>query len=49
MTTLIASQTTSSSMLTDEMLARFSQRASTYDRENRFFDEDFDELRRRVT
>src|SRR6476660_237600 len=32
-------------ILTDEMLQRFGQRASTYDRENRFFQEDFDELR----
>ena len=27
------------------MLARFDERAPTYDRENRFFDEDFEELR----
>jgi len=27
------------------MLARFSSRAATYDQENRFFDEDFEELR----
>ncbi|HXI13775.1 MAG TPA: acyl-CoA dehydrogenase family protein [Thermoanaerobaculia bacterium] len=33
-------------MLTDEMLARFSDRAPIYDRENRFFSEDFEELRR---
>ena len=32
-------------MLTDEMLARFDQRAPEYDRANRFFDEDFAELR----
>jgi alkylation response protein AidB-like acyl-CoA dehydrogenase len=32
-------------VLTDEMLARFDQRAPVYDRENRFFDEDFEELR----
>jgi alkylation response protein AidB-like acyl-CoA dehydrogenase len=32
-------------LLTDEMLARFDQRAPQYDRENRFFDEDFAELR----
>jgi alkylation response protein AidB-like acyl-CoA dehydrogenase len=31
--------------LTDEMLARFESRAATYDRENRFFDQDFEELR----
>jgi hypothetical protein len=30
--------------LTDEMLARFDERAPIYDRENRFFDEDFEEL-----
>jgi alkylation response protein AidB-like acyl-CoA dehydrogenase len=33
------------SILTGEMLARFESRAATYDRENRFFDQDFDELR----
>jgi hypothetical protein len=27
------------------MLARFDSRAATYDRENRFFDQDFEELR----
>ena len=32
-------------LLTDEMLARFDERAATYDRENRFFTEDFEELR----
>jgi alkylation response protein AidB-like acyl-CoA dehydrogenase len=32
-------------LLTDEMLARFDERASTYDRENRFFQEDWEELR----
>jgi alkylation response protein AidB-like acyl-CoA dehydrogenase len=31
--------------LTDEMLARFDERAPAYDRENRFFTEDFAELR----
>ncbi|HEX8804063.1 MAG TPA: acyl-CoA dehydrogenase family protein [Acidimicrobiales bacterium] len=31
--------------LTDEMLAHFDERAPVYDRENRFFQEDFDELR----
>ncbi len=31
--------------LSDEMLERFAARAETYDRENRFFQEDFDELR----
>jgi alkylation response protein AidB-like acyl-CoA dehydrogenase len=32
-------------VLTDEMLARFDERAPAYDRQNRFFHEDFDELR----
>lgn len=36
---------TNTALLTDEMLARFDERAPTYDRENRFFDEDWDELR----
>jgi len=33
--------------LDEEMLARFDQRAPQYDRENRFFTEDFEELRER--
>jgi alkylation response protein AidB-like acyl-CoA dehydrogenase len=33
------------SVLTEEMLARFASRAAAYDRENRFFEEDFEELR----
>ncbi|HVO60998.1 MAG TPA: acyl-CoA dehydrogenase family protein [Terriglobales bacterium] len=33
------------SRLTEEMLTRFAGRAATYDRENRFFQEDFEELR----
>jgi alkylation response protein AidB-like acyl-CoA dehydrogenase len=33
------------SPLTDEMLARFSTRAATYDRDNTFFTDDFEELR----
>lgn len=33
------------SPLTDEMLARFESRAAIYDRDSRFFDQDFDELR----
>lgn len=33
-------------VLTDDMLQRFRERAPIYDRENRFFDEDFEELRR---
>ena len=32
-------------VLTDEMLQRFAERAPQYDRENRFFTEDFEELR----
>jgi alkylation response protein AidB-like acyl-CoA dehydrogenase len=32
--------------LTDEMIARFGERAAGYDRENRFFSEDFEELKR---
>ncbi len=31
--------------LTDDMLARFAERAPQYDRDNRFFTEDFEELR----
>jgi alkylation response protein AidB-like acyl-CoA dehydrogenase len=38
-------QVRAESWLTDEMLARFESRAATYDRENRFFDQDFEELR----
>jgi len=33
------------SPLTEELLTRFDSRAATYDRENRFFDQDFEELR----
>jgi alkylation response protein AidB-like acyl-CoA dehydrogenase len=36
---------TSPTLLTDEMLARFAERAPIYDQENRFFQEDFDELK----
>ncbi len=32
-------------LLTDEMLARFDDRAPQYDRDNQFFEEDFEELR----
>jgi alkylation response protein AidB-like acyl-CoA dehydrogenase len=32
-------------VLTEEMLTRFASRAASYDRENRFFGEDFEELR----
>jgi alkylation response protein AidB-like acyl-CoA dehydrogenase len=38
--------TATADLLTDDMLARFDERAPVYDRENRFFDEDFEELRR---
>src|SRR3982074_545639 len=34
------------SVLTEDMLARFAGRAAIYDRENRFFEEDFEELRK---
>src|SRR6266481_7503215 len=37
---------TRTDLLTDDMLARFDERAPVYDRENRFFTEDFEELRR---
>ena len=37
--------TTATAPLTEEMLARFSERAPRYDRENSFFQEDFDELK----
>jgi alkylation response protein AidB-like acyl-CoA dehydrogenase len=45
MTTLTAASTTPT-VLSEEMLDRFGQRAEVYDRENRFFGEDFDDLRR---
>jgi len=32
-------------VLSDELLERCAQRAAAYDRENRFFFEDFEELR----
>jgi hypothetical protein len=32
-------------LLTDDMLKRFDERAVAYDRDNRFFQEDWDELR----
>ncbi len=37
--------TTGNHILSDEILARFQERAPVYDRENRFFSEDFEELR----
>ncbi len=36
---------TTTDLLTDDMLARFDQRAPVYDHDNRFFDEDFTELK----
>ena len=45
MTTMHAPTRAEEALLTDEMLARFDERAPVYDRENRFFDEDFEELR----
>ncbi len=37
--------TAPSPILPEPMLRRFRERAPSYDRENRFFQEDFDELR----
>jgi alkylation response protein AidB-like acyl-CoA dehydrogenase len=37
---------TRTDLLTDDMLARFDERAPIYDRENRFFDEDWEDLKR---
>jgi alkylation response protein AidB-like acyl-CoA dehydrogenase len=37
---------TRTELLTEDMLARFDERAPLYDRENRFFTEDFEELKR---
>src|SRR5437762_871662 len=47
MTTLISALSASARepILSEEALLRFGQRASIYDRENRFFHEDFEELR----
>src|SRR4051794_25917676 len=42
----IAPTSSTDALLTDEMLSRFDERAPVYDRENRFFDEDWEELRR---
>src|SRR4051794_19072233 len=38
-------ETAADAILTDELLARFDERAPGYDAANRFFQEDFDELR----
>jgi alkylation response protein AidB-like acyl-CoA dehydrogenase len=40
-----ARRATVESVLTEAMLARFASRAADYDRDNRFFTEDFEELR----
>src|SRR5438034_2740700 len=45
MTATAIPTTTVEHVLTDDMLARFDERAPVYDRENRFFQEDFEELR----
>ncbi len=37
--------TITTDLLSDDMLARFDERAPVYDRENRFFDEDWEELK----
>jgi alkylation response protein AidB-like acyl-CoA dehydrogenase len=37
---------TDASVLTEPMLARFASRAASYDQQNHFFDEDFEELRK---
>jgi alkylation response protein AidB-like acyl-CoA dehydrogenase len=42
----MTTSTEAGSVLTQEMLQRFQERAPRYDRENRFFDEDFAELRK---
>ena len=44
MTTTIDAAT-AAGLITDEMLARFDERAPRYDRDNEFFTDDFDELR----
>lgn len=41
----MATTSAPSAILTDEMLTRFAERAEVYDLENRFFQEDFDELK----
>jgi alkylation response protein AidB-like acyl-CoA dehydrogenase len=41
----VAMVVNTTSILSEEVLARCQQRAPGYDRENRFFDEDFEELR----
>jgi alkylation response protein AidB-like acyl-CoA dehydrogenase len=41
----LTAQQVQSTILSDDLLQRFAERAPIYDRENRFFDEDFRELR----
>jgi alkylation response protein AidB-like acyl-CoA dehydrogenase len=41
----VSKQSALTSVLNEEMLERFASRAATYDKENRFFTEDFEELR----
>jgi alkylation response protein AidB-like acyl-CoA dehydrogenase len=43
--TVSSARVPSATLLDDEMLVRFARRASDYDRDNRFFSEDFEELR----
>src|SRR5437762_13215804 len=42
----MATQTMRTPTLADDLLERFGERAAAYDRENRFFSEDFEDLRR---
>jgi alkylation response protein AidB-like acyl-CoA dehydrogenase len=44
--TMTTKTATAVDMLTDDMLARFDERAPQNDRANQFFDDDFDDLRR---
>jgi alkylation response protein AidB-like acyl-CoA dehydrogenase len=46
MTPTTASTSASAPVLTDAMLARFAERSPKYDRENAFFSDDFEDLRR---
>ena len=45
MTSTLNPPVASAALLTEEMLARFDKRAPVYDRDNSFFDDDFEELR----
>jgi len=45
MTTTATMNGTTSTTLTEDLIARCGSRAAAYDRENRFFTEDFEELR----